>query len=84
MHGPRVCPGYTAVMEKLIRIMDARDLYNNYYNNNNNNNNKQPDYMKTTLDDNTRLILLQNFCVFQARMLKTATHSHGKPTNAHL
>jgi len=28
--------------------------------------------MKTTLDDNTRLILLQNFCVFYARTLKTA------------
>lgn len=40
--------------------------------------------MKTTLDDNTRLILLQNFCAFYARTLKTATHLHGKPTNAHL
>jgi len=54
--------------------MDDRDRYNN----------KQPDYMKTTLGDNTRLILLQNFCVFHARALKTATLAHGKPANAHL
>jgi hypothetical protein len=37
------CPGYTAVMENLIRIRDDRDLYDNTH----------PDYINTTLDDNT-------------------------------
>ena len=40
--------------------------------------------MKTRLDVNARLILIQNFYVFHARALKTATHSHGNTTNVHL
>jgi hypothetical protein len=55
---PKVYPEYTAVMENLIPIMDDGVLYN-----------KQPDAMKTTLGDNTRLIPLQNLCVFHARAL---------------